>query len=137
MRPILKGSPKREEGNGGNQLFEVIDQHPFLLKQKEVLQKALLGKYVSASEMKSDFVHLLSNETSKAGVRKKTNKTQKTSSNNAKRQQIRYSHAQTNQSRKQAKKSKKRKKTSGILETILILVGVFLIYSLYVYHFLM
>ncbi|MBZ5751185.1 MULTISPECIES: protein kinase domain-containing protein [Metabacillus] len=128
---------KKEEGDGRNQLFEVIDQHPFLRKQKEVLQKALLGKYVSAGEMKSDFVHLLSSETSKAGVRTKTNKTQTTSSNNSKRQHIRHSHAQTNQSRKQAKKSKKRKKASGILETILILAGVFLIYSLYVYHFLM
>ena len=128
---------KREEGDGRNQLFEVIDRHPFLRKQREVLQKALLGKYASAAEMKSDFVHLLSNETSKAGARTKTNKTQTTSSNNSKRQQIRYSHVQTNQSRKQAKKSKKRKKASGVLETILILVGVFLIYSLYVYHFLM
>lgn len=128
---------KREEGDGKKQLFEVIDQHPFLRKQKDILQRALLGQYASAAEMKSDFVQQLSSESSKSGMRTKTNKVQAAPSNNLKKQQVRYSHVKVNQSRKQVKKSKKRKKTSGILETIFILVGVFLIYSLYVYHFLM
>lgn len=131
--------PKRftkKEGDGRAQLFEVINHHPFLLKHKDVLQKALLGKYDSASEMKTDFVHLISMETRKEKPRTKTYKTQM-SPNKSKNYTSRNPHPQSNQTRKQAKKTKKRKIASSIIETIVILVGVFLIYSLYVYHYLM
>lgn len=119
---------KKSEGDGRAQLFEIINQHPFLLKHKEVLQKALLGKYTSASEMKTDFIHLLN---------PKTYKTQMARPNNSKIHASKRSQPQSNSTRKQAEKTKQRKKTSGILETIVILVGVFLIYSLYVYHYLL
>ncbi|MGM0877689.1 MAG: protein kinase domain-containing protein [Bacillota bacterium] len=121
---------KKSEGDGRAQLFEMINQHPFLLKHKEVLQKALLGKYTSASEMKSDFIYLLNPKT-------KTYKTQMAQPNNSKIYASKKAQPQSNTTRKQAKKTKKRKKASGILETIVILVGVFLIYSLYVYNYLM
>lgn len=126
---------KKAELEGSAQLFEVIQQHPFLLKHKFVLQKALLGKYKSASEMKADYVHLLSSETKKERPRIKTYKTQKPSQQ--KNQSAKKSQPQVNKTRRQAKSAKKRKKTSGILETIVILVGVFIIYSLYVFHYLM
>jgi serine/threonine protein kinase, bacterial len=128
---------KKTDIDGRTQLFDVINQHPYLQKHKEVLQKALLGKYKSACEMKTDYVHLLSEETKKERPRTKTYKTQMTSPNKSKNQPLKKSKPQVNQTRKQAKKTKKRKKATGILETIVILVGVFIIYSLYVYHYLM
>jgi serine/threonine-protein kinase len=128
---------KKGDVDGRTQLLEIINQQPFLFKHREVLQKALLGKYNSANEMKTDFVHLLSNEPSKQKPRTKTYKTQIVSPNKSKNKPTKKPHPQSNQTRKQAKKTKKRKKASGVIETIVILVGVFLIYSLYVYHYLM
>lgn len=129
---------KKVDVDGKTQLFERIDQHPYLLKHKQVLQKALLGKYTSALEMKTDFVHLLSVETtSKAKPRTKTYKTQMATPNRAKSQSPKSAKPKANQTRKQAKKTKRRKKTSGFLETIIIILGVFIIYSLYAYHYLM
>ncbi|MBO1515139.1 protein kinase domain-containing protein [Metabacillus bambusae] len=128
---------KKVDVDGKTQLFERIEQHPYLLKHKQVLQKALLGKYTSALEMKTDFVHLLSVETNKAKPRTQTYKTQMATANKAKSQSPKSANSQANQTRKQAKKTKRRKKTSGILETIIIILGVFIIYSLYAYHYLM
>jgi serine/threonine-protein kinase len=129
---------KKVDVDGKTQLFERIDQHPYLSKHKQVLQKALLGKYTSALEMKTDFVHLLSVETtSKAKPRTKTYKTQIATPNKAKSQSAKSAKPKANQTRKQAKKTKRRKKPSGFLETIIIILGVFIIYSLYAYHYLM
>ncbi|WP_231597531.1 protein kinase family protein [Bacillus sp. SA1-12] len=128
---------RKSEGDGRAQLFDVIDHHPFLQKHKQVLQKALLGKYMNATEMKRDLVHLLSTETSKEKPKTKTYRTQVKPHSYAKSQAAKKSASQVKQTRKQAKQTKKRKKMSGVFETIVILIGVFLIYSLYVYHYLM
>jgi serine/threonine protein kinase, bacterial len=125
---------KKPDIDGKEQLIHAIDQHPYLLKRKIVLQKALLGKYKSASEMKADYVQLLSSETKKEKTREKAYKTQAPPQNY---QAVKKPQPQMNKTRRQAKSAKKRKKANGFIETIVILVGVFIIYSLYVYHYLM
>lgn len=129
---------RKSDGEGKNQLLAVIQQHPFLVKHREVLRKAILGNYKSASEMKMDFIELLSEKTKQPATNQQTYKTKiaKQSNNiNTNKTQNKQKHA--NQSRNQVKKKKKRKKASGFVETLIILISVFLIYSLYVYHILL
>ena len=136
---LPKRFTRKGDGDQREQLFEVIDNHPFLFKHKSVLQNALLGNYTSAIEMKDDFVQLLASETNKKTPRTKTNMSQ-TASTKAKGHSGKTPRSPSNQpnlTRKQIKKTKMRKKSSGVLETIVILLGVFLVYSLYIYHYLM
>lgn len=136
---LPKRFTRKGEGDQRDQLFEVIDNHPFLFKHKSVLKNALLGNYTSAIEMKNDFVQLLASETNKKTSGMKTNISQTTSTKSKSHSGKipRSKSKQPNQTRKQIKQKKMRKKSSGVLETIVILLGVFLIYSLYIYHYLM
>ncbi|TXC85019.1 protein kinase family protein [Metabacillus litoralis] len=126
---------RKSDGEGENQLLAVIQQHPFLLKHREVLRKAILGNYNSASEMKNDFIDLLSEKTKQPATNQQTYKTKVPKQTQANRTQHKQQRAST--SRNQVKKKKKLKKTSGFVETLIILISVFLIYSLYVYHILL
>lgn len=118
---------KKSGGTEGKiQIFEAIEQHTFLKKHKPMLVNAILGKYNSAAEMKQDLLVIVSAGTSPPARSKNGSKGQPVQQNQS-----------FSSTRKQIKQSKKRKKTSGFLETIVILLGVFLIYSLYVMQNLM
>ncbi|MFC0274280.1 protein kinase family protein [Metabacillus herbersteinensis] len=118
---------KKTDGTEGKiHLFEAIDQDTFLKKHKQMLVNAILGKYNSAAEMKQDLLVIVSTATSKPAR-----------SNNGTKSKRVQQNRPTASTRKQVKQSNKRKKTSGLLETIVILIGVFLIYSLYVMQNLM
>ncbi|WP_319005578.1 serine/threonine-protein kinase [Metabacillus litoralis] len=127
---------RKSDGDGKNQLLTIIQQHPFLLKHREVLRKAILGNYISANEMKSDFIELLSEKTKQPAQKQQTYKTkvpkQSSTTNTSNKQKV-----QSSQTRKQVKIKKKRKKSSGFVETLIILISVCVIYSLYVYHVLL
>ncbi|MDQ0233295.1 serine/threonine-protein kinase [Metabacillus malikii] len=129
--------PKRftkKDSNGKSQLFEAINQNSFLRKHKLILHRALLGEYHDAIEMKSDFVQMISEGTHKANSNSTVSKKNVHIKNN-KPSQSQYSKPkQRYNSRRQVKKGKK---VSGFIETIIILISVFIIYSLYVYHTLM
>lgn len=122
---------KKGEGNGKKQLFEMIDRHPFLQKHESILHNALLGNYHSAQEMKEDFVLIISEGMKKERYQQKpvTAKTKASKPNHTN-----PSTSHMNQTRKHVKQ---RKKVNGVLETIVILISVFIIYSLYVYHYLL
>ncbi|APH06710.1 protein kinase domain-containing protein [Bacillus weihaiensis] len=133
---------KRSDVDGKEQLLSLFDQHSYLRKHKDVLKQAILGNYKSALDMKSDFIKLLSEGTkqnqSQTRSSSKTYRThipQKTS----KKQQSQSlrKRAKSTQTRSQVVIKKKRRKSSGFLETLIILISVFVIYSLYVYHILL
>lgn len=121
---------KSNDRDGKSQLIEKIRQHPFLLKHEDVLQKALIGNYNSAGEMKSDFIHLLSMKSSKGRTTSYKTKVSKQSAPKSHKPKT-----QTQQTRQQVKK--KKKKGNFFIETVVILIGVCVIYSLYVYHVLL
>ncbi|HZH60753.1 MAG TPA: serine/threonine-protein kinase [Metabacillus sp.] len=120
---------KSNDRDGKSQLMEKIKQHPFLLKHEDVLQKALTGNYQSAGEMKSDFIHLLSSKGRPSSYSYKTKVSKQSTPKSHKPK------SQTQQTRQQVKK--KKKKANFFLETVVILIGVCVIYSLYVYHVLL
>ena len=131
--------PKRfikvNDRDGKSQLIEKIQQHPFLLKHEDVLQKALMGNYSSAGEMKADFIHLLSSKPSKGKSSSHTYKSTIPKQTAQKPNNPKTQKAQSHQTRKQVKM--KKKKANYFLETIVIVIGVCVIYSLYVYHVLL
>ncbi|WP_232230231.1 serine/threonine-protein kinase [Bacillus sp. J37] len=128
--------PKRfkkvSDRDGNGQLTEKIRQHSFLVKYQDVLDKALMGKYNSAGEMKADFIQLLSVKASRRSPSSNTYKAKipKQSSPISSRPKT-----HTHQTRQQVKK--KKKKANYFFETVVILIGVCVIYSLYVYHVLL
>jgi len=124
---------KSNDRDGQSQLIEKIKQHPFLLKHEDVLEKALTGNYLSAGEMKSDFIHLLSKKTCKGRSASSSYKTKVSKQSGP--QPHKPKKTQTQQTRQQVKK--KKKKANFFLETVVILIGVCVIYSLYVYHVLL
>ncbi len=137
MIMINAAYPKRfkkvNDRDGKSQLAEKIKQHPFLLKHEDVLQKALTGNYFSAGEMKADFIKILSTKTSKGQPSSYTYKSKIPKQGAPKSNQPK---AHSHQTRQQVKK-KKKKKANYFLETVVILLGVCVIYSLYVFHVLL
>ncbi|MBD1383185.1 protein kinase domain-containing protein [Metabacillus arenae] len=122
MIVINAAYPKRfvKKEDGKNQLWEAIDQDPFLKKYEKVLKSALLGKYESADTMKKDFI--ITNEPSRQ--RKST--------------PVRRASPVGNMAGKtRVSIKKKKKKSSGFVETLAILASVFILYSLYVYYYLL
>lgn len=125
-----KRFPKKTNGmEGRNQLIEIINSHVFLRKHKKLLINAILGKYISAEEMKNDLLGIISNSNHQS-IKKKSIVKQQSSIHNGKQ-------SKSHMSRKQLKQKRKRKKYGGLIETVVILVGVFIMYSLYVFHYLM
>ncbi|MDQ0856795.1 serine/threonine-protein kinase [Bacillus sp. V2I10] len=113
--------PKRfkKQGDGGGQLNAVIQSNPYLRQHSAVLNNAILGKYKYASEMKQDFLQSLYPKRSRkppASVRQP---------------------APNQQQKKTRVQVKKKSKVSGWLETVMIIAALCIIYSFYVYHYLM
>ncbi|MCJ8010032.1 protein kinase family protein [Lederbergia wuyishanensis] len=102
--------PKRfvKSGNSVKQLTIIIQGNKELLKFDTILMKALLGKYDSAKEMKKELLIILS-----AGERSKQQRT------------TRY-----------APKPKK-KKMRAFLETVSILLITMILYTLYIYGYIL
>ncbi|MEK3806583.1 serine/threonine-protein kinase [Bacillus sp. FSL H8-0547] len=145
--------PKRfkKQDEGGRQLMEVIQDHPYLRKHSAVLKKALLGKYHYAADMKKDFLTSLYEQGS-APQKQQKSRVQTGQAQAAKPSQV---HGRQSRTSKQAKavrpgpsgnaasqgpvrvKAKKKSRTGGWVETVMILAALCIIYSFYVYHYLM
>lgn len=138
MIMINAAYPKRfkkvNDRDGKGQLIEKIKQHPFLLKHEDVLQRALMGNYRSAREMKADFIQLLST-TKKTSKGRPSSHIYKSTIPKQGAPKTSQPKAHINQTRQQVKK--KKKKANYFIETVVILIGVCVIYSLYVYHVLL
>jgi len=117
--------PKRfkKNGTGKNQLFTMIDQHPYLKQRKTILTKALLGNYLSASEMRGDLLTHLSLK------RNQKSKTHTVHSSKAKVKKVNTSVP----NRSYHHKVRKKRKKSGVFETFFILICIALLYSLYIF----
>ncbi|MFY4777243.1 protein kinase domain-containing protein [Metabacillus sp. RGM 3146] len=128
---INSAYPKRfsRNGEGKQLLFRKIEEHPYLKKHKRLLQKALCGEYINAEEMRVDLIRNLKYEekTVRAPVKKQVSVNKQTSP------------AQSNHSAapKRRAQKRKRKRITGFLDAVLVLTGLFVLYMLYIYHFLL
>lgn len=113
--------PKRfkKQGDGYGQLDAVIQSNPYLRQHSAVLKNAILGKYKYASEMKQDFLQSL--------YPKPSRKPSASVKQPAQNQQQKTTRVQV----------KKKSRVSGWAETVLIIAALCIIYSFYVYHYLM
>lgn len=102
----------QKKGEGYSQLNELIKQKKELHPYKKVLEKALLGKYDSALQMRDDLVSLVSNQ-------KHPNKKPSTKPT-------------TRQARRNQHQSKR--KNGGFVETFLLVAVISIIYVLYIYE---
>ncbi|MRX72970.1 protein kinase family protein [Bacillus lacus] len=108
----------KKEGTGGKeQLYEAIRQNSFLKQYKVVLSKAIMGKYISAEEMRLDFI---------AASQLHQSNTEPASEKMSK-----------HPGRQKTRKRKRRSVLLGLVETAIIVIGIFILYSLYVYHYLL
>ncbi|MEK4180889.1 protein kinase family protein [Aeribacillus sp. FSL K6-1121] len=101
-----------KKGNSKEQLIQIINSHPFLNERKQVLTKALFGSYSSALEMKQDLLHHVSN----ANLQRKRNV-----------------QAQSKPKRTANNRKRKKKKSKGLIETLVIMVCLAFLYSLYIF----
>lgn len=110
--------PKRfsKKGNGKEQLQQIIHSHPYLKERKHVLTKALFGSYSSASAMKKDLLHFPSAATQQKRAAVQTKKQSAAS---------------------RSSKHKRKKKGGGVLETFVIVVFLAVLYSVYVFAYLL
>lgn len=92
--------------------MQIINSHPFLNERKQVLTKALFGSYSSALEMKQDLLHHVSN----ANLQRKRNV-----------------QAQSKTKRTANNRKRKKKKSKGLIETLVIMVCLAFLYSLYIF----
>jgi serine/threonine protein kinase, bacterial len=108
--------PKRFEkkGNGREQLMKMIHTDETLRKYEKVLMRAIDGKYQHASEMRQELAAVTIEQSSRTQLQKRSvvNKKGQTF------KQTRY---------------KKRKRSTGIMETLLIVVFLVFAYVLYLY----
>ncbi|WP_230131198.1 protein kinase family protein [Bacillus sp. CECT 9360] len=109
-----------KNGEGYTQLKDLIRQKKELTPYKAIIEKALVGKYSSADEMRYDLIGILSRQTTK-----KQASTSTPSANLAATRQARM--AQSNH-RKSLKKRKR-----GMIETVLLVTIVSMLYMLYIY----
>jgi serine/threonine protein kinase, bacterial len=119
-----KRFPRNANGNGKEQLKQVINGNAYLKKYEKVLNKAINGTYHQAIEMRKDIVLGLSQtknqtETFQPNISRSSPKRTKP------QQQKRHQGVRTN------KKSQKKK--GSFIETVLILIFVCLGYMLYIY----
>ncbi len=99
--------PKRfhKKGHGQKQLLEIVSQTKGLRRYQQVLEKAILGKYATCTEMREDLLHVINHPGT--GTR--------------------------NLSRVTRRKKQKRKKSSVFGEMVLLLVLLCFLYGLYIY----
>ncbi len=101
--------PIEKKGDGRAQLLAIIEADRFLAQYKDVLQKALDGRYQKAADMRRDLLAASSRQTSTKNERKA---------------------APGRRSRRQAKR---RGKARGIVETVVIAAALLGAYGLYIY----
>lgn len=106
-----------KKGEGYRQLIDLIKQKKELHPYRKMLDKALLGKYDSALQMREDLVTMLSNQ---------NHLKKKPSSQAATRQ------ATTRQARRSQNHSKKMR--GGFFETFLLVAIISILYVLYIYE---
>lgn len=120
MIMINAAYPKRfSKGNDGpQQIKQMITTHSALRKYQDVLLGAIEGKYTKALDMRRDLVISMSKASVTAPPKKRNIQTKTQTSTNTRNQQ------------RTVKKTKEKK---GTLETLLILLFLFLAYILYIY----
>ncbi|KZZ86541.1 protein kinase domain-containing protein [Bacillus sp. SJS] len=123
-----------KNSEGEKLLFEKIDSVPLLYKQRSVLRKALKGQYAKAEEMKKELLQCLAEpekrQTSSKGRNSRSG--QKTASPPPKRHS-----AQKKPVAKRKRSSGGSHSSSGWMDTFIVVSGVFILYALYIYHFLL
>ena len=107
-------------GVGYAQLKEKIIRKQALKPYRKMLEKALLGKYVSAEEMRKDLIDIL-------------NKPNNNQSSTSKRSSGKQTPATRQVKRVHQKKQVKNKKKSRFIETFVLVAVISLLYVLYVY----
>ncbi|WP_191559232.1 protein kinase domain-containing protein [Metabacillus idriensis] len=131
--------PKRfkKNENGAQQLIEVLQSNPYLHKHSSVLKNAIMGKYKYASEMKRDFLQSLYTIPSRRAsvVQKQSSGAKRQSAKKQSVSAIKQSASQPKSTRVQVKR--KKNKVSGWIETLMIIAALCIIYSFYVYHYLL
>ncbi|MBK5460956.1 protein kinase family protein [Peribacillus sp. R9-11] len=111
-----------KKGEGYRQLIDLIKQKKELHPYRKMLDKALLGKYDSALQMREDLVTMLSNQ----------NHLKKKPSSQAATRQATTRQATTRQARRSQSHSKKMK--GGFFETFLLVAIISILYVLYIYE---
>lgn len=108
-----------KNGKGYTQLKEKIMQKKALQPYRKIIEKALLGKYNSAEDMRTELIDILSkssnHSTSKSATAKQQSQTRKTR-------------------RVQQKARIKHKKKSRFVETFVLVAVISLLYVLYIYE---
>lgn len=131
--------PKRfkKNENGAQQLMAVLQSNPYLHKHSPVLENAIMGKYKYASEMKQDFLQSLYSTPSRrtSAVQKQSAGAKRNSGKKQSAAAIKQTVSQQKSTRVQVKK--KKSKVSGWIETLMIIAALCIIYSFYVYHYLL
>jgi serine/threonine protein kinase, bacterial len=135
MIMINASFPKRftKTSDTRGQLRNVIMNHASLRKYHDVLMSAIEGNYVKALDMRSDLVIAMSQtHVAAPSPVRKTKDVAKTThtKNDRQKAQPKDKSKMTTTPNKTVKKKKEKK---GLLETILILVFLFLAYILYIY----
>lgn len=108
-----------KKGDGIEQLIKVVEAKPELNKYRNVLIKALTGKYVTALEMRKDLLKVLSNDSNGTQQRKPIQ-----------RNKMKPNGKPINRTR-QGKR--KQRKTTRVFETVCIVLIVSFLYFIYIY----
>ncbi|MEZ7792810.1 protein kinase domain-containing protein [Niallia circulans] len=114
----------KKEG-GIKQLHMMIRQKQGLMRFEGILVNALTGKYLSAKEMRLDYLNLTSGES------KKTSRSTITAGTN--RSKARQANSQPAPSAQTRSKLVKKKKKAGWAESIVIIILISICYILYIY----
>jgi serine/threonine-protein kinase len=127
---------KRNE-NGYEQLIAVLQSNPYLQQHSSVLKNAIMGKYKYASEMKQEFLQSLYSTPSRrtSAVQKQSAGAKRHSAKKQSAAAIKQTVSHPKSTRVQVKK--KKSKVSGWIETLMIIAALCIIYSFYVYHYLL
>ena len=112
----------QKKGEGYKQLNDLIKQKKELHPYRKMLDKALLGQYDSAVQMREDLVKVLS----------KQNHSKKKGPNQTATGQQRTAQPSTRQARRFQNQSKK--KSGGFFETFLLVAIISMLYVLYIYE---
>lgn len=107
-----------KKGEGYSQLKERILQRQALQPYRKMLEKALLGKYASADEMRKDLINLLSNPNNSSSFSKAPSAKQSSA---------------TRQARRVQQKTSVKQKKGRFFETFVLVAVISLLYVLYVY----
>ncbi|MTH55238.1 protein kinase family protein [Bacillus mangrovi] len=119
--------PKRE--NAQQLLFDKIDSVPLLAGQRKVWRNALTGKYSSAEEMKKDLIECIAAAGEKRTERQRAGGQQRAASS--------AGAAPKKRSKPAAVKQRKSSRSGSMMDAFIVVSGAFILYALYIYHFLL